>query len=155
MSEYLDNETFDWDGEIEQDGQEFITLDEGDYPFTVTKVERKNFEGSDKMPRCNKVVVHGEVSTPKGPATFRENLFLVKRQEWKLSGFFRCLGMKKHGEKLKMDFPGAVGRKGMAHFKPQKYNGTTYNSIDKFYDYDPAKMNGGTFTEVKDDDVPW
>ena len=33
--------------------------------------------------------------------------------------------------------------------------GNTYNQVDRYYDYDPAQMNGGTFTEVKDDDLPW
>ena len=155
MSEYLDNETFDWDSEIEQDGQEYITVAPGDYTFTVTKVDRKNFKGSDKMPACPMVEISGTIDVPKGTATFRERLFLLKSFEWKLSGFFRCLGMKKHGEKLKMDFPGAVGRKGRARFTTRDYNGNTYNQVDRYYDYDPAKMNGGTFTEVKDDELPW
>lgn len=159
MSEYMDNELFDWDSEIESDGQEYITVEPGDYVFTVKSVERKQFPGSDKMPACNMVQVNGEIPTPKGPATFRENLYLTKRNEWKLSGYFRCLGMKKHGEKLRMDFPGSIGRKGYAKFVNRVYNGNTYNQVDKFYDYDPAKMNGGNgggkYTEVKDDEVPW
>lgn len=149
----FDNELFDWDSEIESDGQEYVTVEPGDYAFTVTNVERKQFPGSDKMPACNMVVVSGEIDVPKGVATFRENMYLIKRNEWKLSSFFRCLGMKKHGEKLRMNFPGAVGRRGMAAFKVREYGDKTYNQVDRFYDYDPDKVN--EFREVKDSGVPW
>ena len=156
MSDYMDNnETFDWGSEISEDGQQYVTLEPGDYIFTVTGVERKQFRGSDKIPECNQAVVKMEVETPKGKANVFENLYLAKVNEWRLSAFFRCLGMKKHGEKLKMDFPGSIGRKGRANFGVRKGNGgNDYNTLKKYYDYDPAKMNGG-FTEVKDDDVPW
>ena len=156
MSDYMDNnETFDWGSEIEEDGQQYVTLEPGDYIFTVTGVERKQFRGSNKIPECNQAVVKMEVETPKGKANVFENLYLAKVNEWRLSAFFRCLGMKKHGEKLKMDFPGSIGRKGRANFDVRKGNDCNdYNTLKKYYDYDPAKMNGG-FTEVKEDDVPW
>ena len=149
----FENELFDWDSEIESDGQEYVTVQPGDYAFTVTKVERKQFQGSDKMPACNLAVVSGEIDVPKGKATFRERLYLYKGYEWKLSAFFRCLGLKKHGEKLRMNFNEAVGKRGMAKFGNHEYNGSTYNQVEQYYDYDPDKLKG--FTEVKDDDVPW
>lgn len=156
MADY-ENELFDWDSEIESDGKEYVTVDPGDYSFTVTKVERQNYPGNlssgGKIPACNMAVVTGEIDVPKGKATFRERLYLYKGYEWKLSGFFRCLGMKKHGEKLRMDFPGAVGKKGLAKFGVHEYNGNTYNQVEQYYDYDPDKLKG--FTEVKDVDVPW
>lgn len=160
MSEYLDNETFDWDSEIEQDGQEFVTVEPGDYSFTVTKVERQNYKGNQdsggKIPACQMALVTGTIDVPKGTATFRERLYLCKSFEWKLSCFFRCLGMKKHGEKLRMNFPAAVGKKGLAKFSVREYNGSTYNQIEQYYDYDPEKMNQfSAFKEVKDEDVPW
>jgi hypothetical protein len=40
----------DWDDAIENDGQEFIILPEGDYNFTVTDFERGSFPGSPKCP---------------------------------------------------------------------------------------------------------
>ena len=58
MSDYMDNnETFDWGSEIEEDGQQYVTLEPGDYVFTVTGVERKQFKGSEKIPACNQVTV--------------------------------------------------------------------------------------------------
>ena len=152
----FENELFDWDSEIESDGQEYVTVTPGDYAFTVTKVERQQFKGSDKIPECQMALVSGTIDVPKGTATFRERLYLCKSFEWKLSGFFRCLGMKKHGEKLRMNFPGAVGKRGLAKFGVREYNGQTYNQIEQYYDYDPDKMNQFSgFKEVKDEDVPW
>lgn len=153
MSDF--NEQFDWNAEIEEDGQQFITVDPGDYVFTVTGVERKQFKGSEKIPPCNQVVVKMEIDTPKGKAFCSENLYLAKVNEWRLSSYFRCLGMKKQGEKLKMDFPGSVGKKGYANFGIRKGNdGNDYNQLKRYYDYDPTKMNKG-FVETKDDEVPW
>ena len=149
----FENELFDWDSEIESDGQEYVAVVPGDYSFTVTKVERKQYQGSDKIPACNMAEVSGTIDVPKGTATFRERLYLVGSQEWKLSSFFRCLGMKKHGEKLRMNFPGAVGKKGYAKFGNHEHNGNTYNQIEKYYDYDPDRVVG--MKEVKDEDVPW
>jgi len=156
MSDF-ENEVFDWDSEIESDGQEYVTVQPGDYSFTVTKVERQNYPGNlssgGKIPACNLAVVSGEIDVPKGKATFRERLYLYKGYEWKLSAFFRCLGLKKHGEKLRMNFNEAVGKRGMAKFGNHEYNGSTYNQVEQYYDYDPDKLKG--FTEVKDDEVPW
>ena len=153
----FENEVFDWDSEIESDGKEYVTVQPGDYSFTVTKVERQNYSGNlssgGKIPACNMALVTGTIDVPKGTATFRERLYLCKSFEWKLSGFFRCLGMKKHGEKLRMNFQAAVGKKGLAKFSVREYNGQNYNQIEQYYDYDPAKLEG--FTEVKDDEVPW
>ena len=153
----FENELFDWDSEIESDGQEYVTVQPGDYAFTVTKVERQNYPGNQssggKIPACNLAVVSGEIDVPKGKATFRERLYLYKGYEWKLSAFFRCLGLKKHGEKLRMNFNEAVGKRGMAKFGNHEYNGSTYNQVEQYYDYDPDKLKG--FTEVKDDELPW
>ena len=44
----------DWDCEITSEGGEFTLLPDGDYPFTVTKFERQRFDGSAKLPPCNK-----------------------------------------------------------------------------------------------------
>ena len=36
-----------WDDEIENDGEEFTMIPEGDYSFQVAKFERARFNGSD------------------------------------------------------------------------------------------------------------
>ena len=52
MADYQNSNMFlDWDDAIESDGQEFITLEEGDYNFTVTGFERGRFPGGPgRMP---------------------------------------------------------------------------------------------------------
>ena len=50
MADYINNNAgMDWDDAIENDGQEFIILPEGDYNFTVTDFERGRFPAP---PRC-------------------------------------------------------------------------------------------------------
>ena len=46
-----------WDDTIQEDGQELVLLDEGDYNFTVTNFERGRFPGGQKIPACNKASI--------------------------------------------------------------------------------------------------
>ena len=132
----------DWDAAIETDGQEFITVPEGDYNFTVTNFERGRFLGSAKIPACNKAVITADIETEMGNATVKFDIILCRNLEWRISAFFRCIGQKKHGEKLVMDWSKVVGSRGRAHFKPRTYTNSygeekTVNDIDRFIDYNP------------------
>ena len=125
MADYLNNNAgMDWDDAIENDGQEFIILPEGDYNFTVTDFERGRFP-----------------KTEDGIASIRTDLILNRVVEFRISAFFRCIGQKKHGERLVMDWNKVVGSRGRAHFKPRTYtdrdgNERQANDVDRFYDYD-------------------
>ena len=66
----LDNNIMDWGDTIENDGQEFIILPEGDYTFTVTNFERGRFPGSAKIPACNKATLTIQIDNDKGSAKF-------------------------------------------------------------------------------------
>ena len=157
------NMFLDWNDEIENDGQEFVTLEEGDYIFEVTGFERGRFPGGAKIPACNKAALTLQVKTPEGLAVIRTDLLLYKTMEWKLSSFFRCIGQKKHGERLQMDWNKVVGSRGRAHFKPRTYtdrdgNERLANDVDRFYDWEekyfPAE--GAKFTELSgDDELPF
>ena len=48
----MDPNVMGWDDVLENDGQEFITLPEGDYTFTVTAFERGQFPGGPTIPPC-------------------------------------------------------------------------------------------------------
>ena len=149
-----------WDDAIEQDGQEFLLLKEGDYIFTVSDFNRAMFPGSAKIPPCPKAELTLQVETDEGTAYVRCDLILSRNLEWRISSFFRCIGQKAHGEKCSPNWNAVVGARGRAHFKTRDYvnkNGEnrTTNDVDKFYDYDESIMkapvegfipyNGGSF----------
>jgi len=130
----------DWNDSIETDGQDFILLPEGDYNFTVTNFERGRFPGGPKVPACNKASITVQVDTKDGLAIVKFDLLLYRSLEWRISAFFRCIGQKKHGEKLTMDWNKVIGSNGRAHFKQRSYTNNQgeekfTNDIDRFIDY--------------------
>jgi len=138
----IDNKNMfmDWNDAIEEDGQEYVLLPEGDYNFTVTHFERSRFPGGPKVPACNKATITVQVDTKEGMAIVKFDLLLYRSLEWRISAFFRCIGQKKHGEKLTMDWNKVIGSKGRAHFKQRSYTNNQgeekfTNDIDRFIDY--------------------
>lgn len=152
----------DWNDTIENDGQEFVLLPDGEYNFTVTNFERGRFPGGPKIPACNKAVITVQVKTDDGIATVRFDLFLYKTVEWRLSAFFRCIGQKKSGEKVVMNWNNVIGSKGRAYFKQRTYINNfgeekTVNDLANFIDYDPrffAEDNDQT-SDSSGDDLPF
>ena len=141
MSEINNNNlVLEWNDSIENDGQEYILLPEGDYNFTVIDFERGRFNGSAKIPPTNKAILTVQVESKEGIATVKFDLILYRSLEFRLSGFFRSIGQKKHGEKILMNWSKVVGSKGRAHFKQRSYvnqNGEEkfVNDVDRFIDY--------------------
>ncbi|MBR4765379.1 MAG: hypothetical protein IK085_01300 [Clostridia bacterium] len=159
---YENNDMFiDWNDALESDGKEFVILEEGDYDFTVTGFERGRFPGGEKLPACNKATISMRIDTLEGPAFAHTDLFLYKTVEWKLSAFFRCIGQKKRGERLVMDWSKVVGSRGRGHFKPDSYidkNGVKKdtNELVAFYDYEGAKSGEGLKeVEIDEDELPF
>lgn len=150
------NQFLDWNDIIEDDGQQFVILPEGDYNFTVTNFERGRFPGGQKIPACNKATLTLQVTMNDGIAIVHTDFLLHKSMEWKLSAFFRCIGLKKHGERLVMDWSRVIGCEGRARFKPRTYtdrdgNERQTNEVDRFYDWD-ARF----FAEnIDDDELPF
>lgn len=138
MSEEI--KVLDWDDEIENDGSgEFVVLEEGDYEFEVTKFERSHYTPSAdaKTPACNQANITLKISTKEGDCFITEKFPLASTMEWKISSFFRSIGLKKHGEKLKMKWNESIGLKGRAHVtktEGTKKNGVYFNNIGKFID---------------------
>ena len=50
----MDNSIMTWDDVIENDGQEYILLPEGDYTFVVTGFERGQFPGGQRLSACHR-----------------------------------------------------------------------------------------------------
>ena len=156
------NMVMDWDDQIENDGQEFVLLPEGDYNFTVTNFERGRFPGGPKIPACNKATITVQIEAEEGLAVIKFDLLLYRSVEWKISSFFRCIGQKKHGEKLTMNWNTVIGSKGRAHIKQRNYTNSygeekTINDVDRFIDYDPKNFEGvpAGLVVVSDDDLPF
>lgn len=140
------NNVMSFDSAIENDGQDFTPLPEGDYIFEVTNFERGQYNGGAKIPPCPCANLTLTVYSEDGSKSVRvnERLMLYKTMEWKLAAFFRCIGQKKHGEKLVPDWNKVLGSTGVAHFIVNKYDGQDgktheNNRLDKYIDADPSK----------------
>ena len=138
-----DNDFFEfgWEDEISDEGKELVLLPEGDYDFTVSKIERARHSGSEKMPPCNLAKVTVTVWGQEDKTEITENLFLCNKMEWKLSQFFLSIGLKKHGEPLRMNWAAAQDKTGKCHvyvdpFKRKDGSEGKSNKIKKFYAYD-------------------
>lgn len=141
------NGVMDWDDPILTDGEHtYIELPEGDYTFTVTELERGWYKGSDKVPEGPKATIHIAIDSEQGKADSRFDLILNSAFTWKMANFFRCIGMKKHGEPMtSMKWGDVIGKRGRAHIKPRPFtdkNGMTRhaNDVDRFFDYDEEYM---------------
>ena len=102
--------TLDWDDVFTQDGQEFIILEPGIYNFTVKEFKRGRFPGSPKIPACNKAELILEINSDKGPVSVKSDLIMFSSMEWKISSFLRSVGLKKHGETVKVKWDELVGK---------------------------------------------
>lgn len=125
----------DWDSPISYEQPDFVTLEDGVYPFTITKMERKQYEGGPKLAACPMAEITIEARGKNGISTFRTRLFLHSSLEWKLSDFFVCIGQKKKGEAFVPDWNQVTGSTGWAAIKVRTYEtrsgGTgTANEID-------------------------
>lgn len=143
MSEYENERELGWDDVIENDGEDYQPLPEGDYTFTVTKFERGRSKGSSKMPPCNMAIITMRVEGDAGSATITDNIILHTKTEWKISSFLRAIGQKKHGEQVRPRWQEIVGARGRCHVFVDKYigsDGKEYesNKIERYYDPDDA-----------------
>lgn len=133
------NEAMGWDDSIENEGQEFILLDEGDYEFTVEKMERGQFNGSAKLSPSPKATLTLAVATDRGTAHVKTDLILNRALEWKLCQFFLSIGLKKHGEPLVMKWGEVTGRTGKARIRQRSWTGNDgaerkSNDVERYLD---------------------
>ena len=143
-----------WDSSI-GDGAENILLPPGEYNFRISDLVRDRYNGSAKIPPCPKATITVEIETEQGVASFRTDLILSRVVEWRLGQFFRCIGQKKRGERMAMDWNRVVGSRGRAIVKVRRYkdsagNEHDVNDIDRYLDYDPAFFTDEAFKTVED-----
>ena len=112
----------EWDDTIEKDSA-FVLLPEGDYDFTVKSFERGRYEPGPnaKLPPCKQATLTLEVTDGVQTATVTHRLFLHSRCEGMLCEFFLAIGLRKHGEPLKMNWPAVPGAKGRCKIGIRKW----------------------------------
>lgn len=143
MSNEQNMEVFDWDSEISADGQDFTPLPEGDYIYEITEMKKEYFSGSDKIPACPRAALTLKVYAEdmSRSVTVYERLLLCAKMEWRVSGFLRSIGVKKHGQKVRPNWDAMVGKTGIAHFTIEDYTSKDgahrqRNHLDRFIDKD-------------------
>lgn len=115
MSETNIDREFSWDDTITKD-DEYVLLPEGNYAYTISKLERGRHAGSTKLPPCAKAILTVLIDGGElGSATITHNIFLHSKCEGIISQFFTSVGLKKHGEPLKMEWNKVVGKTGVCH----------------------------------------
>lgn len=104
-----------WDSQIEQESS-FVLLPEGEYEFRVEKMERSQYQPSQKS-KIRETAPQAElelkIQSSEGEATVFERLILHTATEWKLSEFFIAIGQKVKGQPFTPNWsqvPGATGR---------------------------------------------
>ena len=129
----------DWDDEISNDSPEYITLPEGEYDFTVTGFERGRYQPGPtaKLPPCNMAQLTIELRTPDGLCVpVRDRLFLHSSTEGFLCEFFTAIGLRRHGERVRMNWKSVLGAKGRAKVGVRSYQKDgetrTINEIKKY-----------------------
>lgn len=130
---------YDWEDEISDDGNgNFITLEDGAYDFEVIKFERGHYtpSASSKTPACNQANITIKISTADGDCYIMDKFPLASTMEWKASSFFRSVGLKKHGEPLKMRWGETIGCKGRAYITKTKgeKQDVYFNNVKNYFD---------------------
>lgn len=132
-----DNQVLSWDtvqeiGEI-QEAQEYVLLPNGIYRYTIVDLEKKIFEGSDKLPQCPQAtvtfVIHGG---ELGDSKVYRNFFLTQKTSWTYKQLFLTLRLVKENSNGLIPWDKLIGQTGVAEVNQREYDGKTYNNIKYF-----------------------
>ena len=126
------NEFLQWGEGFTAQENEFVLLDEGVYNFTVSKMEKKVYDGnSAKIPNgCPYAELTIQVESQKGTANIKERLYLMKSMLWKLTQFFAGIGQPVvTGQPFTPNWSTVIGSKGKAEITQHYY--TNQNGDDR------------------------
>ena len=134
----------DWDGEVTDNG--FTLLEDGDYRFTVAKLERERYEGGEKIGPCPRAKVTLSVDVPNGKATVTDSMLLHTKVQWRIIRFFEGLGFEPGEDgKMRMHWNEVEGKTGICRIvqKPN-YNDASksHNEVERYYK--PEEFGGLT-----------
>lgn len=122
-----DNIRWDWDSQIEDDGQDvssYTLLEPGVYGFEVVDAMRSRHEArpGGKIPSCPKMELTVKLMGKDGQSSLcKDSLFLCAQMKFKLVKFFICIGDMKPGETLVPKWDELVGKRGMAKVGVRNY----------------------------------
>lgn len=134
----VQDEAFGWDDQAEvTEEQELTVLTPGEYSYRVDGFERGHYDGGDKMGPCSVAKLELECANGAGEqATVRVNLYLNRKQMWKITQFFKsCFLIEPSlpaGTAYTMPWNRVVGATGRCRIKNREYKGRTYNEVDAF-----------------------
>lgn len=146
-----DGYALEWDSEISAESKEFTLLPDGEYPFTVTALDRERHSGSAKLPPCPKAVVHLEVfGGAAGTTTIKHNLFLHSKTQGLLAAFLKGIGQRQSGETIKPDWSRVIGSAGHALIGSRTFTGSdgqevTINEVRRFIEPPADTCADGAF----------
>lgn len=118
------NEFLDWNGSFIAEESSFKLLQPGTFPFKVTRMERKNYDGqSDKIPNgAPYAEVSIEVTSPEGSTIITDRLYLMKSWQWKLTQFFSGIGQAPVvGQPFTPNWNMVLGATGQVEIEINKY----------------------------------
>lgn len=146
------NGTIGWDDEVSADDagenaqqDEFVILPDGTYPFTLQKIERGSFNGSQKLPPCNMVKVELIVDGGKAGRAYVYNRFYMHTSTlWQIYQFLEAVGLRKKGDTTAGRIPwekvikGMSGRCKVTH---REWQDKTYNEVQRWMTDEPKKTD--------------
>ena len=122
------------DTEVKDSGSktDFVTLPKSEYPFTIAKVEFKNYQpkpgkttGITKP--CKQIVLGLVVDGgDKGRAWVDENLYFYPTCMFRILSVFKSVGLISDGYKGSLPWDQLKGSEGRAKFEVEKYHSTKY-----------------------------
>ena len=147
MSEDYRGKEIDWDEEVEK-GSEYTLLPAGDYDFTVESFERSRYEGSDKVPPCNRALLKIRIDAQEGTTVMNESLLLYDKMQWKLAEFFLSIGAEEKEGRVKMNWqmvPQSTGRATIEVRQDKNDPNKKYNHVKKFLPKPKKQFKAGEF----------
>lgn len=147
MSEDYRGKELGWDEEVDK-GDEYVLLPAGDYDYTIESFERGRYEGSDKVPPCNRALLKVKVDTPEGSTIMNESLLLYDKMQWKLAEFFLSIGSEEVNGKVKMNWslvPQASGRATIEIREDRKDPSKKFNHVKKWIPKLKKEYKAGAF----------
>lgn len=131
-------EALGWEGEGQvTESKDFEVLPEGEYDFEVTNLKRERHGGSANIGPCPVAVLQLKCKGQLASGTVFERLYLNTKVLWKISNFFKCVGIiaadTPEGTRMPMSlFDQVIGCTGRCKIKPSKYtkDGKEYDSND-------------------------